>query len=54
VEKISLHPKNMTMVTFKFVLIKRGLNNQLGGGHQLTSGFGSGDGVFQPMGAVVV
>ncbi len=44
----------MTMVMFKFVLMKRGLNNQLGGGHQLTSGFGSSDGVFQPMGAAVV
>jgi hypothetical protein len=54
VEKISLHPKNMTMVTFKFVLMKRGLNNQLGGGHQLASGFGSSDGVFQPMGVAVV
>ncbi len=41
-----LTPKNMTMVTFKFALMKRGLNNQLGGGHQLASGFGSGDGVF--------
>jgi hypothetical protein len=50
VEKISLHPKNMTIVTFKFALMKRGLNNQLGGVHHLTSGFGSGDCVFQPMG----
>ncbi len=53
VEKILLHPKNMTMVTLKLALMKRVLNNQLGGGHQLTSGFGSGDGVFQPMGAAV-
>jgi hypothetical protein len=28
-------PKNMMMVTFKFALMKRRLNNQLGGGHQL-------------------
>ncbi len=33
VEKNIVTPKNMTMVMFKFALMKRGLNNQLGGGH---------------------
>jgi hypothetical protein len=28
------------MVTIKFALMKRGLNNQQGWGHQLASGFG--------------
>ena len=34
--KLEINP----MVTIKLALMKRGLNNQLGWGHQLTSGFG--------------